>query len=462
MHTLPSLVTPRGSRRLPLAEPTAERLALGLLANGAGRNVHFEAALAGDPALAVWTLARAYAAGEDALRSIAELASWLANQPASFFTGGQTPEPAAAEDLRRRSSTLSGRSLAAAALAEQFARDGAADAQPSRFLALVHGAAEWVAIDGEAPDASALFPPWLHSTLEELRRPAEHQSPEVACAARALRAVAAQDEDTPTKLGEAWARQGPWGASFNELVERLRVLAQLQHDFAGALETAKLEALKNLAYGAGHEINNPLANISARAQTMLAEEQDPERRRMLGAINAQAFRAHEMIADMMLFARPPAPQPEPADLVPLLAGVADELAPQAEEQGSEIRADLPQGPLVVAIDATQIAVAVRSLCVNALEALVTGGTVQIELLPPAKPHEAVRIAVRDDGPGIAAEVRPHVFDPFYSGREAGRGLGLGLSKCWRIVTGHGGRIDVESGPGQGAVFTITLPPGNTR
>jgi len=66
--------------------------------------------------------------------------------------------------------------------------------------------------------------------------------------------------------------------------------------------------------------------------------------------------------------------------------------------------------------------------------------------------------VIDDGPGIDAEARRHLFDPYYSARQAGRGLGLGLSKCWRIIaTNHHGRIDVESQPGQRTVFTIKLP-----
>jgi signal transduction histidine kinase len=89
-----------------------------------------------------------------------------------------------------------------------------------------------------------------------------------------------------------------------------------------------------------------------------------------------------------------------------------------------------------------------------LEAIGHHGHVQIGLrrLPGR-----VEIRVTDDGPGILPEHRRHLFDPFYSARQAGRGLGFGLSKCWRIVTNHGGLIDVESEPGQGATFTITLP-----
>jgi signal transduction histidine kinase len=79
------------------------------------------------------------------------------------------------------------------------------------------------------------------------------------------------------------------------------------------------------------------------------------------------------------------------------------------------------------------------------------------LTPGARQCDCVTICVRDDGPGITPDERQHIFDPFYSARQAGRGLGLGLSKCWRIVTNHGGRIEVASQPGHGAAFTVTLP-----
>jgi C4-dicarboxylate-specific signal transduction histidine kinase len=71
--------------------------------------------------------------------------------------------------------------------------------------------------------------------------------------------------------------------------------------------------------------------------------------------------------------------------------------------------------------------------------------------------DGVEITVRDDGPGIAPDVLTHLFEPFFSGRQSGRGLGMGLAKCWRIVTLHGGRIDVETAPDAGTTFRIRLP-----
>ena len=108
-------------------------------------------------------------------------------------------------------------------------------------------------------------------------------------------------------------------------------------------------------------------------------------------------------------------------------------------------------------DRVQLGLALRAVCANALEALGAGGHLGVEVRPPVADATEVAIVVRDDGPGIAETQRRHLFDPFYSGREAGRGLGFGLSKCWRIVTDHGGRVEVESEPGRGATFTILLP-----
>lgn len=234
--------------------------------------------------------------------------------------------------------------------------------------------------------------------------------------------------------------------------------AKLAAPLNEALESEKLASLAEFAAGAGHEINNPLSVIVGRAQLLLREEQNPDRRRDLAIIAAQAMRVHEMIADLMLFARPPQPRPAEHDLVALVDRVLGELAARAELQGTSLRRQPTESSLSAVVDATQVAVAIRALVDNALEAIGQGGS--IELSVQAKTQGKVssaQIIVRDDGPGITPEVRRHLFDPFYSGRQAGRGLGTGLAKCWRIVTLHGGAVTVDSYPGGGATFTISLP-----
>jgi signal transduction histidine kinase len=251
--------------------------------------------------------------------------------------------------------------------------------------------------------------------------------------------------------------------SSDELSAKLARLDDLERRFDATLQRAKLEAMKELAYGAGHEINNPLANIASRAQTLLQGETDPDKRRKLAAINAQAFRAHEMIADLMLFARPPQLRPQNIDLNELVRSIAKQWQPDAETANVEIIVSSTSAPLTVTADPIQLRVALGALVRNSLEAIDGGGQIEIGVhaiggngngFAPAA--YAVEITVADNGPGISAEIRDKIFDPFFSGREAGRGLGFGLSKCWRIVTLHGGEIEVRESPRRGATFVVRL------
>ncbi|NOY29748.1 MAG: HAMP domain-containing histidine kinase [Planctomycetes bacterium] len=226
------------------------------------------------------------------------------------------------------------------------------------------------------------------------------------------------------------------------------------------LQRQKLDAMKELAYGASHEINNPLANIATRAQTLLRDEAHLERRRALEAIYRQAMRAHEMISDLMLFARPPRLEIEPFDLCNMVESLVDGLADECQRRNIRLAVDTP-APMELSGDRQQLHVAVKAIVENAIEAIGQDGAVGISLRQVASPAtgQSVKIEMTDSGPGISAEARPHLFDPFYSGREAGRGLGFGLSKCWRIVTDHGGTVEVESGAESGATFVIELPVG---
>ena len=248
-------------------------------------------------------------------------------------------------------------------------------------------------------------------------------------------------------------------ASLQRLVLRIAPLEELQLEFSSRLETEKLLAMKELAYGAGHEINNPLANISVRAQTLIKQEQDPERKRMLAAINGQVYRAHEMIADLMLFAQPPQMTPAPTELIKLLNNLVKELQPDAQRQNTELSFQPTANEIHASADPLQLSLALHAMVINSLEAIGRGGKIELaaQQISLAKGRRQAKIILQDDGPGITPEIRRHLFDPFYSGREAGRGLGFGLSKCWRIVTAHAGQIEVDRSPLGGAMFTITLP-----
>ena len=150
-------------------------------------------------------------------------------------------------------------------------------------------------------------------------------------------------------------------------------LDELESQFHEALEREKLAALAEFAAGAGHEINNPLTVIAGRAELLLKEETDPERRRSLALIAAQAMRVYEMIADMMLFARPPRPELQPVELVALVDGLIAEFAAAAERRETVIRRIGDSAPIHLEADPTQLSVALRALCQNALERSATAG-----------------------------------------------------------------------------------------
>jgi signal transduction histidine kinase len=237
----------------------------------------------------------------------------------------------------------------------------------------------------------------------------------------------------------------------------LSAMSESKPTFEARLERAKLEAMKELAYGASHEINNPLANISARAQTLLRDERAPERRRALEAINQQALRAHEMISDLMLFARPPRLERQAVDMRFLVERVVAQLQSGCDQRRISVRIATGAASNSLHGDAVQLEVAVKALITNAIEAVGEQGNIAVQLDAIGEPPKYLRLSVSDDGPGVRGNAGEHLFDPFFSGREAGRGLGFGLSKAWRIVTDHGGQIRLDSNGDIGATFVIELP-----
>ena len=234
--------------------------------------------------------------------------------------------------------------------------------------------------------------------------------------------------------------------------------AELVGRFDAGVAEARLEAMRELAYGAGHEINNPLANIATRAQALLLEESDPERRRRLATIVDQSFRARDMIGGLMLFARPPKPKLAAAEAGGIVAAVVESIEAQAVARGVRLEFAVPVAAIEVTVDRVQVEEAIRAIAVNALEAVEQAATVTLAAFRrSAADGEWCDITVVDGGRGMDGETMRRAFDPFFSGREAGRGAGLGLSKAWRLIEANGGDVVLESRPGQGTQVTVTLP-----
>jgi signal transduction histidine kinase len=259
---------------------------------------------------------------------------------------------------------------------------------------------------------------------------------------------------------------GAWDAWVEQLAERERLQRTLDEVVAahrgrvGREEPTRrrlmLGALAEFAAGAGHELNNPLAVIVGRAQLLLAGEDHPESARSLRAIIAQAQRAARILRDLMYVARPPESRPRPCQPDEIVRSCLRDLQAEAEARGVRMLAEAREpGPRVWA-DPDPLRQVADILARNALEATPSGGTVRFIAGGDGR---AVRWSVHDNGRGIGSAEGAHLFDPFYCGRQAGRGLGLGLPRVARIVDDAGGELKWQSVPGVGTTFRVALPVG---
>ncbi|MEM1068960.1 MAG: HAMP domain-containing sensor histidine kinase [Planctomycetota bacterium] len=227
----------------------------------------------------------------------------------------------------------------------------------------------------------------------------------------------------------------------------------LEAAFDEHLHSQKLDALKELAYGLSHEINNPLANISTRAQQLQRAEPDPSRNATLQRIVDQVYRAHEMIADLMFYANPPEATLETCQMSPVLCSIADSFAEELDRHSIRLEITSTHEEIEAEVDQKMIGEAIRVLLRNSIEAIGCQGTIIISM---TKEGQQMQIHIADSGPGLSEEARIHAFDPYFSGREAGRGLGLGLCRAYRIARLHEGEITLAGGPA-GCVATLSLP-----
>lgn len=225
-------------------------------------------------------------------------------------------------------------------------------------------------------------------------------------------------------------------------------------DFVILPDHGKLEALAEFAAGAGHEVNNPLATIIGRAQLLLKDERDPQRRQMLMAIGSQAYRIRDMIGDTMLFGRPPLPEINDHDLGEVVDQVLKKQADDLARDRCSVSVEI-DSRIMIRADRTQFSILLSELLRNSRQALLPeGGVIRVSAISDSR---SAIIEVTDHGKGFTDVERQHAFDPFFSGRQAGRGLGFGLCKCWRIVDLHSGQIEIRSSVSGPTTVSITWP-----
>ncbi len=245
--------------------------------------------------------------------------------------------------------------------------------------------------------------------------------------------------------------------AFNEMIARLRRNRALEEKVR---ESQYLSHLGKLSSGVAHEIRNPLNFIGlavdhldtlTQAATPAAET---ERRQLIVRIKEEIGRLNDLVTNFIMYGRPPEVQRAPVRIPELLEGVLQMARERLQANGIRCRTDFRDGDEVM-VDPDMIRRAALNLVVNAIEAMPTGGELRVSA--EGRGDGRYAIVVEDTGVGIEESDRQRIFEPYFTTKASGLGLGLILTK--KIVDAHGGEIQVESEPGRGTRIEIVLAAG---
>jgi signal transduction histidine kinase len=245
-------------------------------------------------------------------------------------------------------------------------------------------------------------------------------------------------------------------SSFNRMLEKLRETRQLESQLRRA---ERAGALGRLASAVAHEIRNPLNFVSLSLDHLRANlrPEDGARARehdaAVTAIKEELRRVDSMVTDFLSFGRPPRLRIQSCRIEEVLQDVLRISAPAAERQKVILRSRVIPGILPLLADAEGLRTCLQNLVTNGIQAMPRGGTLWVEVESDAS--QSLRIRVRDQGVGISEENREKIFEPYFSTKEAGVGLGLAITR--RIVQEHEGEIEVASLAEGGTEFRVRLP-----
>ena len=246
-------------------------------------------------------------------------------------------------------------------------------------------------------------------------------------------------------------------------IENARLYENLKQSQDTLRRADRLSSLGLLTAGLAHEIRNPLVAIRTFTQLLPERYDDAEfREGFQGLALKEVDRICGLINDLLSFARPSKPNVSPENLNDVVDNIARILETQAKEKGVAIAREFGDDLPKVWIDREQMKQVFMNLILNAIQAMQEGGSISISTRAvsrnSAEPSgEFVQVEVRDTGIGIPEENVQHIFDPFFTSKDEGSGLGLAVSH--QIVQEHGGFVTVESTVGKGTAFFVHVPVG---
>ncbi|MDX9735390.1 MAG: ATP-binding protein, partial [Thermoanaerobaculia bacterium] len=300
----------------------------------------------------------------------------------------------------------------------------------------------------------------------------------------ATRQVAEMKLDRPIALTSSEELEA-LASSFNEMRRRLALAMEELNELTRGLEEKvderteqlkvaqqklmqadRLASLGQLSASVAHEINNPLSgvlNLSMLMQRILKDDGVPkgreaEFRRYLEQVVAETARTGRIVSDLLAFSRRGSPVRSETDLNAIVGRTLSLVSHKLKLMNVEVECALDAALPHAEADSSQLQQVVMNLVLNAGEATRKKGTgrVRVSTRATALKKEVV-LEVRDDGEGMPPELKERIFEPFFTTKDEGKGVGLGLAVVYGIVQAHDGDIEVESAPGEGTLFRVTLP-----
>lgn len=298
-------------------------------------------------------------------------------------------------------------------------------------------------------------------------------------------AVSEMELGTPIRISHSSEEMDALVTSFNTMRGRLQSAMDEINTFTQSLEKKveertqqlkaaqqkllhndRLASLGQLAASVAHEINNPVSgvlNLAMLMQRILKDDGVPANRladfrKYLGQVATETARVGRIVSDLLAFSRRSKPQRTPADLNRIIRSTLTLAAHKLKLCDTEVEVDLPADLPTVSCDPSQMQQVVLNLVLNAAEATQSKGHGKVLVRTRvAEDQKCVEMIVKDNGEGISPENISKIFDPFFTSKPEGKGVGLGLAVIYGIVQAHDGEIDVKSTLGEGATFTVTIP-----
>lgn len=288
----------------------------------------------------------------------------------------------------------------------------------------------------------------------------DRRSDEIGRLARSFNTMSEELSARESALSERTAKLASLNLRLEqELEERKRAEREIARQREALHQSEKLNALGSLLAGVSHELNNPLSVVVGRSIMLEEEATDAQFKTKLGKIRQAAERCARIVKTFLSIARQQPPERKPVSLNALLEAAVEMTAYSLHTADIATVLELDPALPELSADGDQLTQVFTNLIVNAQQALMEVApprrlTVSTSFKPAAR---TASVVFADNGPGVPEAVRSRIFEPFYTSKPSGTGTGIGLPFSYGVIVSHGGRIELDSGEGEGARFVITLP-----